>query len=116
MTQWPLLDPVILVQPFTIAHGEGVWSHETPMTCPSVSSNHLSPLSGCGQYLNVAFHTVMVTLLYLCGDVEKNPGPPCELSIVDGIALVSGPLFLYCHTLNLNFRHKTGLLYLVVVQ
>lgn len=67
----------------TIAHGEGVWPHETdkhPMTCLSESSNHLSTLSGCGQYLNVVFHTVMVTLLYLCGDVEKNPGPPCELS------------------------------------
>ena len=67
-----------------IVHGERVpvWPHENHhMTCLSESSHYLSPLSssGCGQYLNIVFHTVMVTLLYLCGDVEKNPGPLCEL-------------------------------------
>ena len=59
-----------------------MWPHETdehPMNRVSENSNHLSILSGCGQYLNVVLHTVMVTLLYLCGDVEKNPGPLCEL-------------------------------------
>ena len=71
---------------YYIVHGEGVWPHEKHhMTCISESSHYLSPLSssGCGQYLNVVFHTVMVTLLYLCGDVEKNPGPPCELSDIN---------------------------------
>ena len=76
---WQSLSTITLL---LLAHGEGVCPYETvkrPMTCLSESSIRLSPLSGCGQYLNVAFHAVMVTLLYLCGDVEKNPGPLCEL-------------------------------------
>ena len=57
-----------------------MWPHETDKhpQCLSESSSHLSTLGVCGQYLNVVFHMVMVTLLYLCGDVEKNPGPPCK--------------------------------------
>ena len=62
--------------PYSIAHREVPWPHETE-NCPM--TNHLCR---CSQYLNVVFHAVMVTLLYLCGDVEKNPGPLCELRSV----------------------------------
>ena len=58
---WQSLSTITLL---LLAHGEGVCPYETvkrPMTCLSESSIHLSPLSVCGQYLNVAFHAVMVT-------------------------------------------------------
>ena len=51
-------------------------------TCEIATTNcnegfgHQISQSGCGQYSNAAFHVAVVDiLLYLSGDVEKNPGP-----------------------------------------